>query len=96
MKHIQADRPAQIIQRVRSSVRSIIDLDHQHQNQGMCTHISSVLHINTLSTVIEAYSRSLRLVFISAIVMFVIVNALVFSIKLPHLKKKETSSEDGE
>ncbi|RAQ99930.1 MFS general substrate transporter [Stemphylium lycopersici] len=47
------------------------------------------------SQVIEAYSRSLRLVFISAIVMFVIVNALVFTIKLPHLKKKETSSENS-
>ena len=46
--------------------------------------------------VIEAYSRSLRLVFISAIVIFVIVNALVFSIQLPHLKKKEASSEDGD
>jgi fucose permease len=51
---------------------------------------------NARPTVIEAYSRSLRLVFISAIAMFVIVNALVFTIKLPHLKKKEASSEDGE
>lgn len=38
VKYIQANIPTQIIQRVRSSVRSIIDLDYQHQNQGMCTH----------------------------------------------------------
>ncbi|EMD95408.1 hypothetical protein COCC4DRAFT_46067 [Bipolaris maydis ATCC 48331] len=71
---------AKIIQRVRSSVRSIVDLDAKHQSQ-----------------VIEAYSRSLRLVFISAMATFVIVNALVFAIKLPHLKKKkEPISENGE
>lgn len=46
--------------------------------------------------VIDAYSQSLRLVFISAIAMFVIVNALVFTIKLPHLKKKERVDDDGE
>ncbi|KAF1839368.1 MFS general substrate transporter [Decorospora gaudefroyi] len=50
--------------------------------------------------VIEAYSRSLRLVFISAIVVFVIVNILVFAIKLPHLKKKDKakrmSGADGD
>ncbi|KAH7398224.1 major facilitator superfamily domain-containing protein [Pyrenochaeta sp. MPI-SDFR-AT-0127] len=68
----------EIIQRVRKSVRSIIDLDPKHQSQ-----------------VIDAYSQSLRLVFISAIAMFVIVNALVFAIKLPHLKKKERA-DDGE
>lgn len=51
---------------------------------------------NALFPVIEAYSRSLRLVFISAIAMFVIVNALVSAIDLPRLRKKEASSEDGE
>jgi fucose permease len=45
--------------------------------------------------VIEAYSRSLRLVFISAIAMFVIVNVLVVSIKLPQLKKA-ASDDDTE
>ncbi|EDU42104.1 conserved hypothetical protein [Pyrenophora tritici-repentis Pt-1C-BFP] len=40
------------------------------------------------SQVIQAYSQSLRLVFISAIIMFVVVNVLVFTIDLPHLKKK--------
>ncbi|KAF1945234.1 MFS general substrate transporter [Clathrospora elynae] len=68
-----------IIQRVRKSVRSIIDLDPKHQSQ-----------------VIEAYSRSLRLVFILAIAMFVIVNVLVFTIKLRHLKKKQPSTENVE
>jgi len=65
----------EIIQRVRKSVRSIIDLDPKHQSQ-----------------VIDAYSQSLRLVFISAIIMFILVNALAFAIELPHLKKK--SGED--
>ncbi|EUC50705.1 hypothetical protein COCMIDRAFT_80984 [Bipolaris oryzae ATCC 44560] len=70
---------AKIIQRVRSSVRSIVDLDAKHQSQ-----------------VIEAYSCSLRLVFISAMATFVIVNALVFAIKLPQLKKKKQPIyEDG-
>lgn len=42
---------------------------------------------------IDAYTRSLRIVFISAIAMFFIVNVLVFAIKLPHLKKKESDAE---
>ncbi|OAL54255.1 MFS general substrate transporter [Pyrenochaeta sp. DS3sAY3a] len=67
---------AKIIDRVRKSVRSIIDLNPKQQSQ-----------------VIDAYSQSLRLVFISALVMFVVVNALVFAIKLPHLKKKERDDE---
>lgn len=66
-----------IIQRVRKSVRSIIDLDPKHQDQ-----------------VIQAYSQSLRLVFISAIVVFVIVNALVFAVDLPHLRKRQSVQED--
>ncbi|KAA8627638.1 multidrug resistance protein fnx1 [Pyrenophora tritici-repentis] len=47
------------------------------------------------SQVIQAYSQSLRLVFISAIIMFVVVNVLVFTIDLPHLKKKGVSEEEG-
>ncbi|KAH7395018.1 major facilitator superfamily domain-containing protein [Phaeosphaeria sp. MPI-PUGE-AT-0046c] len=66
----------EIIDRVRKSVRSIIDLDDKHQSQ-----------------VIDAYARSLRIVFISAVAMFFIVNLLVFAIRLPHLKKKETDAE---
>ncbi|KAF2829176.1 MFS general substrate transporter [Ophiobolus disseminans] len=69
----------EIIERVRKSVRSIIDLDAKHQSQ-----------------VIDAYSRSLRIVFISAIAMFVIVNILVFAIELPHLKKKKADPEGEE
>lgn len=42
---------------------------------------------------IDAYARSLRIVFVSAIGMFFIVNMLVFAIKLPHLKKKESDAE---
>lgn len=67
----------EIIQRVRKSVRSIVDLDPHHQSQVM-----------------DAYSQSLRLVFISAIFMFLLVNVLVFAIELPHLKKKR--GEPGE
>ncbi|KAI4938317.1 hypothetical protein J4E85_000757 [Alternaria conjuncta] len=70
---------AKIIQHVRKSVRSIIDLDAKHKSQ-----------------VIEAYSRSLRLVFISAIAMFIIVNILVFAIELPQLKKSKVHDEEEE
>jgi surface polysaccharide O-acyltransferase-like enzyme len=45
------------------------------------------------STVIEAYGRSLSIVFVSAIGIYVIVNLLVFTIKLPHLKKKDRDAE---
>jgi hypothetical protein len=45
-------------------------------------------------TVIAAYSRSLRVVFISAIACFLIVNILVLAIKLPHLKRKQSDDED--
>jgi hypothetical protein len=48
------------------------------------------------SLVIEAYSRSLRLVFISAIAMFIIVNILVFAIELPQLKKSKVHDEEEE
>ncbi|KAF7671775.1 mfs general substrate transporter [Alternaria burnsii] len=48
------------------------------------------------SQVIEAYSRSLRLVFISAIVMFIIVNLLVIAIDLPQLRKKASSDDEDE
>jgi hypothetical protein len=46
--------------------------------------------------VIDAYSRSLRIVFFFAVAVFVIVNILVFAIRLPHLKKKEGDAEDEE
>ncbi|PVI02520.1 MFS general substrate transporter [Periconia macrospinosa] len=50
----------------------------------------------TLFTVIDAYSRSLRITFISTIAIFVIVNILVFTIKLPNLKRKQPEQEDEE
>lgn len=43
--------------------------------------------------VIEAYDRSLKVTFISAIVVFVIANVLVFAIRLPTLKKKDVDEE---
>lgn len=47
--------------------------------------------------VIEAYDRSLKLTFISAIVVFAIANILVFAIKLPTLRKKDADEEvEGE
>ncbi|KAH6862246.1 major facilitator superfamily domain-containing protein [Alternaria alternata] len=76
---VSGHNKTRIIQRVRKSVRSIVDLDPKHQSQ-----------------VIEAYSRSLRLVFISAIVMFIIVNLLVIAIDLPQLKKKASSDDEDE
>ncbi|KAF2121396.1 major facilitator superfamily domain-containing protein [Lophiotrema nucula] len=41
------------------------------------------------SQVIDAYGRSLRIVFISAIAVFVIVNMLVLWVKLPNIKKRK-------
>lgn len=48
--------------------------------------------------VIRAYELSLKITFVSAIVVFVVANILVLAIKLPTLKKKdaEEDSEDGE
>lgn len=37
---------------------------------------------------VDAYDRSLRLTFMSAIAAFVVVNVLVIFVKLPHLKRK--------
>ncbi|KAB2110448.1 hypothetical protein AG0111_0g2 [Alternaria gaisen] len=76
---VSGHNKAKIIQRVRKSVRSIVDLDPKHQSQ-----------------VIEAYSRSLRLVFISAIVIFMIVNLLEIAIDLPQLEKKASSDDEDE
>ncbi|KAF2688245.1 MFS general substrate transporter [Lentithecium fluviatile CBS 122367] len=44
--------------------------------------------------VIDAYGRSLRVTFISAIAVFVIVNVLVVAIKLPRLDRKQAQEED--
>jgi flagellar biosynthesis/type III secretory pathway M-ring protein FliF/YscJ len=50
----------------------------------------------TYKLVIDAYSRSLRIVFFFAVAVFVVVNILVFAIRLPHLKKKEGDVEEEE
>jgi hypothetical protein len=46
------------------------------------------------TTVIDAYNRSLRITFISTIAIFIVVNALVFVIKLPNLKRKQPEEEE--
>lgn len=54
------------------------------------------------SQVIDAYGRSLRVTFISAIAAFVVVNVLLLPVKLPNLKRRQeeeessTSVADGE
>jgi fucose permease len=48
------------------------------------------------SQVIEAYDRSLKITFISAIVVFVIANILILAMKLPTLKKKDADEETEE
>lgn len=47
---------------------------------------------------IDAYGRSLRVTFISAIAVFVVVNILVLTIRLPNLKpqKGDASEEEGD
>jgi hypothetical protein len=43
--------------------------------------------------VIQAYDRSLKVTFISAIVVFVAANILILAIKLPTLRKKDAEEE---
>jgi hypothetical protein len=45
--------------------------------------------------VIDAYARSLRVTFISAIAVFVIVNVLIFAIELPRLDRKQPEEEES-
>ncbi|KAL5116470.1 hypothetical protein ACEQ8H_005591 [Pleosporales sp. CAS-2024a] len=45
------------------------------------------------SQVIEAYRRSLRLVFMSAVLVFGIVNVVAFAVQLPDLNKKRVDAE---
>ncbi|KAF2265815.1 MFS general substrate transporter [Lojkania enalia] len=45
------------------------------------------------SQVVDAYARSLKVTFISAIAVFVVVNLLVLTIKLPNLRRKQ--NEEG-
>ncbi|KAF2473851.1 MFS general substrate transporter [Lindgomyces ingoldianus] len=46
------------------------------------------------SQVIDAYARSLNVTFISAIAVFVIVNALVVAVSLPNLRRKQQPNSD--
>ncbi|KAF2739006.1 MFS general substrate transporter [Polyplosphaeria fusca] len=47
------------------------------------------------SQVIDAYARSLRVTFILAIAAFVLVNAVVFTIDLPNLRRKKEAESNG-
>ncbi|KAF2083701.1 MFS general substrate transporter [Saccharata proteae CBS 121410] len=76
-----------IIERVRKSVRAILDLDPLHQRQGSVCSIQDDKS-DPRPAVIQAYEHSLRNAFIFAIACFVLVNALVFPIKLPRLGRK--------
>ncbi|KAF2009951.1 MFS general substrate transporter [Aaosphaeria arxii CBS 175.79] len=53
------------------------------------------LEPKTRSQVIDAYSRSLKITFISAIAVFVIVNALLIPVRLPNLKNKEAEERQS-
>ncbi|KAJ4366081.1 hypothetical protein N0V95_000308 [Ascochyta clinopodiicola] len=74
----------------------------QHKDEIILTVRKSVRSIIDLdpkhqAQVIDAYSRSLKLTFASAIVVFAIANALVLAIQLPRLKKKDVDEEvEGE
>jgi len=56
--------------------------------------VYTATHTNT-HAVIDAYARSLRVTFIFAIAVFVIVNILVVGIKLPRLDRKQPEEEDA-
>ncbi|KAF1964014.1 MFS general substrate transporter [Bimuria novae-zelandiae CBS 107.79] len=70
----------------------------KHKEDIILTVRRSVRSILTLDPkhqhqVIDAYARSLRVTFISAIAVFVVVNVLTFIIRLPNLRPKKV--EDG-
>ncbi|KAF1993133.1 MFS general substrate transporter [Amniculicola lignicola CBS 123094] len=70
----------------------------KHKDEIILTVRKSVRSIIDLdpkhqSQVIDAYNRSLKVTFMSAIAMFVIANVLVFAIKLPNIKPKEEDRE---
>lgn len=50
----------------------------------------------TPATVIDAYARSLRITFILAIAVFVAVNILMLTIRLPNLKPKKGDDASGD
>ena len=53
VRDTQADNSTQIIQRVRSSVRSIIDLDAQRQNQGVYIYAPLALQLPSLTLCLQ-------------------------------------------
>ncbi|KAH6614001.1 major facilitator superfamily domain-containing protein [Boeremia exigua] len=70
----------------------------RHKDEIILTVRRSVRSIIDLdpkhqAQVIEAYDRSLKLTFMSAIVVFVVANILVLAIKLPVLKRKDADEE---
>jgi hypothetical protein len=65
-------------------------------SHNLLLSIYTLRYTNPAPLVIQAYSQSLRIVFISAIALFAIVNLLVFTINLPHLKKKKEDLEDAD
>ncbi|CAI6273471.1 unnamed protein product [Periconia digitata] len=72
-----------------------------HKDEIILTVRRSVRSIVDLSPkhqsqVIDAYYRSLRLTFLSTIVIFIVVNILVLVIKLPNLKRKQPEAEEEE
>jgi hypothetical protein len=74
-------------------------LSHPDASRSSTSHSQKPLYTTSQTNslvVIDAYTRSLRIVFISAIAMFFIVNILVFAIELPHLKKKAADVEERE
>lgn len=56
-------------------------------------HLRNLSSHTTHTAVIEAYARSLRVTFISAIAMFVVANVLVLAVRLPSLKPKKRGDE---
>ncbi|KAF2631021.1 MFS general substrate transporter [Macroventuria anomochaeta] len=70
----------------------------KHKDEIILTVRKSVRSIIDLNPkhqaqVIEAYDRSLKVTFVSTIVVFVIANILVLAIKLPTLKKKDVDEQ---
>lgn len=86
--------PEQIIQRVRKSVRAIVDLDSVHQAQGnIPVHLPWMHDDANSQAVICAYEAALKWTFVSAILFFLVVNILVIPLKIPRLGYEKVAAD---
>lgn len=94
-QYVTGPDKAQIIDKVRKSVRAIGDLHGTHQHEGMSLSVPLfALFLTSEYIAVLAYAAALRITFISAIVVFVIVNLLILPVKLPRLGREKLPAEE--